>query len=150
MRDAFHEAGHAVMAWSLGVEVKGLQLLTPSATERRRGTTGTGSVEHLSAREQIAICKAGLVGGDLSGLPMAADEAQDDLAKEVDLLSRTYRDDTLRYETARNEAYNLADTTLKRHADLCAKIARALEAQGELSESEFEALLGDDPRPDRV
>jgi ATP-dependent Zn protease len=52
---AYHEAGHAVVAWSLGLEVGTISVLADDAS----GGVQIGSADHLNLVEEIAVCAAG-------------------------------------------------------------------------------------------
>jgi ATP-dependent Zn protease len=52
---AFHEAGHAVVAWSLGLPVGGIRVSNDDAS----GGAKIGLADHLSIVEQIAVLFAG-------------------------------------------------------------------------------------------
>src|SRR2546423_174934 len=52
---AFHEAGHAVVAWSLGLPVGVIRVSDDDAS----GGTEIGPADHLSLTEQIAVWSAG-------------------------------------------------------------------------------------------
>jgi ATP-dependent Zn protease len=59
---AYHEAGHAVVAWSLGVPVGIVAIREDDPTA---GTTQIGSTEHLPIIDRLAVCLAGVEAQDL-------------------------------------------------------------------------------------
>ena len=52
---AYHEAGHAVVAWALGLPVMTICVKIGDAG----GGTEVGFADHLSLIEQVAVCSAG-------------------------------------------------------------------------------------------
>jgi hypothetical protein len=52
---AYHEAGHAVVAWSFGLQVGTISVLADDAS----GSTQIAPAGHLGLVEQIAVCAAG-------------------------------------------------------------------------------------------
>ena len=52
---AYHEAGHAVVAWALGLPVRTIRVRVDYAG----GDAEIGPADHLSLIEQVAICSAG-------------------------------------------------------------------------------------------
>jgi Peptidase M50B-like len=52
---AYHEAGHAIVAWSFGLQVGTIHVQADDAS----GDALIGPTDHLTLVEQIAVCAAG-------------------------------------------------------------------------------------------
>jgi hypothetical protein len=52
---AYHEAGHAVVAWSFGLQIGTISIQADDAS----GSTQIAPADHLGLVEQIAVCAAG-------------------------------------------------------------------------------------------
>jgi hypothetical protein len=63
---AYHEAGHAVVAWSLGLPVGAVGVSDEDAI----GSTQIGLSDHLPLIEQIAVCSAGIAAVEIFGHPI--------------------------------------------------------------------------------
>ena len=64
---AYHEAGHIVVAWSLGVEVGGAAIGVNG--DDAKGTSEIGSAEELPLVDKIALCAAGLESQSVFNAP---------------------------------------------------------------------------------
>jgi hypothetical protein len=78
---AVHEAGHAIVAWALGLKVRQLRI----------GDDGSGAscIEcsaHLAILHQIAVAEAGMAAGALLSAPTSLHAGLADAAKIRDLL----------------------------------------------------------------
>jgi hypothetical protein len=60
---AYHEAGHAVVAWSFCLQVGTIIVVADGAS----GGAQIGPADHLSLVEQIAVCAAGYTAEDVFG-----------------------------------------------------------------------------------
>ena len=67
-RTAFHEAGHAVVAWALDRPVTGLRLLSD-----QDGEADVGDVGSLPLVKQIAVAMGGWYGAERSGVEQLHD-----------------------------------------------------------------------------
>jgi ATP-dependent Zn protease len=63
---AYHEAGHAIVVWSLGLPVGAVSVSDDDAS----GATQIGPADHLSLVEQMAVCSAGIAAVHLFELPI--------------------------------------------------------------------------------
>ncbi len=61
---AFHEAGHAVVAWVLEVPVAAVRIRFMEA-KGWHGGTDIGPADHLPLIDQIALCLAGLAAEEV-------------------------------------------------------------------------------------
>ncbi len=62
---AYHEAGHAIVAWSLGLRIGTILIRHDDAS----GETEIGDTKDLSLIEQIAVCAAGYTAEAVFGYP---------------------------------------------------------------------------------
>ena len=62
---AYHEAGHAVVAWSLGLPVQAVHVSSGDAS----GGAEIGDADQLPLIEQIAICSAGITAEAVFEIP---------------------------------------------------------------------------------
>jgi hypothetical protein len=136
-RTAFHEAGHAVVGWALGVEVVRVWLEDAST-----GRVGTGPVDHLRAVDQIAIIMAGRAGAALSGIEELHDsELQGDNAQSLQLTKRLFPDDADFGEILHRAGCDRAEAIVSQYADQVALLALELELKGELVADDIQRLL---------
>jgi hypothetical protein len=78
---AVHEAGHAVVAWALGLPVGRLSV----NDDYGNGATDIGDAMHLSVIDQAAICGAGEVATNLLGTPTPRSLASSDHVRMLNL-----------------------------------------------------------------
>jgi ATP-dependent Zn protease len=90
---AYHEAGHAIVAWSLGLMVQSITIRPDDAS----GCAVIGSAEHLAMVDQIAVTVAGAeaehvfqqkthelgIYGDMGALVTLLDEVPEPEAKQL-------------------------------------------------------------------
>lgn len=133
---AYHEAGHIVVAWALGLKV-GASAIGINGDN----SAGKTDIEHhkpLSLIDKIAICAAGLESQSVFGAPThcyagATDEAKIiELTEDLDEKSRLAR---------RYDGYQRAHELIKVHAAKVDRIARSLLAKGSLNQAEVRGLL---------
>jgi len=136
-RTAFHEAGHAIVAWALGVEVVRVWLEDDST-----GRVGTGPINHVIPVNQIAIAMAGRAGAALSGVQELHDsELQGDNAESLRITYRLFPDDTDFCEILHRAGCDRAEAIVSRYADQVALVAHELERRGEILADELQSLL---------
>src|SRR5262245_11759854 len=81
---AVHEAGHAVVAWALGLVVG--ELAIGIKGDDTAGTSEIGDSGHLPLVDQIAICLAGLEAQEMFECPPHNLAGMSDLGKIVELI----------------------------------------------------------------
>ena len=133
-RLAFHEAGHCVVAEALGLRVALLELLD---AERDGIVRLARDNAHYSPVEQIAICEAGYIGGEVSGEPALTGEGEiDNLEAYAVAISVDEAEAKLLVASGRRVARSLLVVHRKRlHA-----IADALAERGRLTAADLAAL----------
>ena len=83
LRDAaYHEAGHVVVARTLGLTIREVEI-----EEDGRGRADITSGEHLPLVDQIAVCVAGIEAQELFSCPMHDHAALGDYRKVCGLLA---------------------------------------------------------------
>ena len=92
-RTAFHEAGHVVVSWALGMSPKWVAM-SHDGTEGRFRPLRDGII--LDPAQGVALCMSGLIGAELSGVPrFSDDEGRDDEGKAIDVGRRAHPDDDI-------------------------------------------------------
>jgi ATP-dependent Zn protease len=82
---AYHEAGHAVVAWSLNL---GIHSVTIRADNVRAGETKiVDSVQHPPLEDQLAIVVAGREAGNIFNAPVHESTYQGDTKQMIELLA---------------------------------------------------------------
>jgi hypothetical protein len=139
-RAAYHESGHAVVAWSLGLQVIGIRLLGINVAEAY-----IADADHLPSIDQIAILEAGVIAGDMSGVRSSdAQEGACDRQRVDAIASRFFaateaRDGGLdpRIGQGRDRARDI----LVRHSSLLVRLAEEVADLGQLSTIEIRRIL---------
>src|SRR5690349_14657733 len=125
---AYHEAGHIVVAWALGVEVGGAAIGING--DDAKGASEIGSDEGLPLVDKIAVCAAGLESQCVFDAATHEYAGVMDEARIIELM------DDLDEETrlARRDAgYRRAHDLIKAHGKKVDLIARHLLAKGSLT-----------------
>jgi ATP-dependent Zn protease len=116
---AYHEAGHAVVAWCLGLEVQSINIRLDDAS----GSAVIGRAEHLALVDQIAVTVAGAkaehifqqethelgIYGDMGMLVTLLDEIPEPEARQL-----------------RQDGYRRAHELLVAHKDKVTRLAQRL------------------------
>jgi hypothetical protein len=137
MGTCFHEAGHAVVAAALGLEVGDLHV----NADEESGSAQIGCPDHLSLIDQVAVCFAGHEAQLIwQGMPEHFAEAGDYATfrglEFVKCLSDEDRD------ALENAGYERANELLLANAVLVVIVAHRLVEQGYLTATEFKHLTG--------
>jgi hypothetical protein len=131
---AFHEAGHAVTAWSLGVQV--CKIVAGVGDDDLKGHSHIGDESHLDLIDRIAIALAGVEAQsmfnacthDLAGVQdfaMVADVINEDEISEAESRELHQR------------GFARAREILSRNAGRVTRLATRLATSGVVSEEEF-------------
>jgi hypothetical protein len=81
---AFHEAGHAVVAWALGLSVGEIEI--GIAGDDSAGRSEIGDSSHLPIEDRIAVCLAGLEAQDLFKCPTHDLAGASDFTKIIEMI----------------------------------------------------------------
>jgi hypothetical protein len=134
---AIHEAGHAVVAWALGLRVH--RVVIAIAGDVTAGEADIEEKRSMSLVDRIALCAAGGDAQELFDAPTTGMCTISDMIKIYDLIGG--------YNEAvgfglRQIGFRKSRELLERHRDKVARVAEALTDRLELTEIELAALLG--------
>ena len=118
---AFHEAGHAVVAWALGVPVGGIEIAIGG--DDAKGGAQIGPSHHLSIVDQIAIWLGGVEAQYLFAAPTHEHAGIADFAAVINLVSDISDEDSL---SLRNAGYQRARDILEQHSGTVETLATNL------------------------
>jgi hypothetical protein len=132
---AYHEAGHAVVAWALGLSVGTVRV------DGAGGRTEMGPAHYLSLIEQVAVCSAGSAAEEV--FECSADELAsfDDHVKVSTLIKANGVPEEEHGPALRDEGYNCALACLEAHKKKVIKLADRLVESGSVDASEFLCLM---------
>jgi len=99
---AYHEAGHAVVAWALGLSVGTVRV------DDAGGRTEMGPAHYLSLIEQVAICSAGSAAEEVFECSAHELASFDDHAKVSTLIKANGVPEEEHGPALRDEGYNCA------------------------------------------
>jgi len=136
-RTAYHEAGHAVVGWALGLHIGWVRI-----EDDYNGKADIGISDHLPPADQVAIAMGGWYGAALSGVePLHDDETLGDHAYALNVTSAACPDDDEASEIVYREGSDRAQALVAGHAELVAQIADELLRRGEILEGKASLLL---------
>jgi hypothetical protein len=137
---AVHEAGHAVVAWSLGLPVHTIRV-TYSNAKGWHGGTDTDKPDHLSLVEQIAICAAGGIAEEIFDCPTHELAFFSDGEQILHLLEAHQITEQGEGPALRQDGYNCARDRLETHRTKVGRLAERLVDWGCVDASEFLQLM---------
>lgn len=136
---AVHEAGHAIVAWALGLSVGGLELFDADGAGRSWIEDNT----HLEVVDQIAVCAAGIeavelldAGAFLDGAALSQ-AGYSDHGKIIELLADRPEAE---HDGIRHEGHRRARTMLEQNQDRLRAVAEALASAGHLDAEGFRKI----------
>jgi hypothetical protein len=136
---AYHEAGHAVVAWSLGLSVGAVRVSDDDAS----GGAEIGPADHLLLIEQIAVRSAGIEAETAFKCPAHELAGACDRAKILKLLEANGISQE-RGAEIRHEGHACARTHLEIHKSKVIKLAERLVQRGHVDATEFLCLMHDE------
>src|SRR3954468_8202717 len=123
-RTAFHEAGHAIVAWALGLKVGWVRLFDDHNGEAQVDV----DEDLLPFVDQVALAMGGWYGSNMSGVELMHDnETREDQAKVLKITYRAFPDDPDARDVLYIDGCNRAEEILELYADQVATIAGELE-----------------------
>jgi hypothetical protein len=126
---AVHEAGHAIVAWVLGLKVARLWI-----KDTGRGGSDIECNRDRPVKEQLALAEAGMTANDL--LPgMTYPEAGLSDVRKIENLLDGCTDTEAEREQLRSQGCELAREILRKRVTLLLELADALVAAGCLNEA---------------
>ena len=134
---AYHEAGHIVVAWALGLKV-GASAIGINGDDSAGKTEIERDKPLLPLIDKIAVCAAGLESQSVFGALTHRFAGAKDEAEIIDLTEDLDEDTRL---ARRNDGYQRAHELIKAHAAKVDLIAGSLLAKGSLNQTEVCGLL---------
>ena len=134
---AFHEAGHAVVAWSFGLTVDAVWVNADDAS----GGANISPVDHLTLAEQVAVWWSGTAAESVFECPSHEYAAFDDHAGVMELLEAHGISEEEHGPALRAEGYNIATARLEANRTQVIKLAERLAVDGRVDASEFLQLM---------
>jgi len=133
---AVHEAGHAIVAWALGLKTR--RMVAGIGGDDAAGEADIDDGAHLPLADQIAICSAGADAQRLLGAPTNEIAAFDDMVRIRDLIDDLAEDEG---EALRYAGYRRSQKLLKMHRATLECLAQALAERTELNQFEIGEIL---------
>lgn len=134
---ATHEAGHAVVAWALGLRV--LRIVIVIAGDMTVGEADIEQKQSMSLIDRIALCAAGGEAQEMFDVETNDFCAISDMVKIYDLIGGY--DEAVGLDL-RQIGFQKSRELLERHRDKVKRLAEALAARLELTETEIAILMG--------
>jgi hypothetical protein len=134
---AYHEAGHAIVVWSLGLPVGAVSVSDDDAS----GATQIGPADHLSLVEQMAVCSAGIAAVHLFELPIHEQANIGDYEKIMDLIKAHGISEVEEGPALRDEGRKLARVHLEKHRSKVVELAELLVEHGRIEAPEVLRLM---------
>ena len=137
---AYHEAGHAVVAWALGLPVMTICVRIGDAG----GGTEVGPADHLSLIEQVAVCSAGSAAEEVFECSAHELASFNDHVTVLKLIETNGVSEAEYGPTLRDEGYNCARAYLESHKSKVVKLAARLVECGSVDAAEFLRLMNNE------
>lgn len=134
---AYHEAGHAIVAWSLGLPVGTIRIRADDAD----GSTDIGPADHLSPSEQVAVCCAGSAAEDMFDCETHELASFNDNVKIMELIEDHRISEQERGPALRAEGYRCARSHLEKHRSKVVKLAEQIVECGQVDAIAFLQLM---------
>jgi len=136
-RTAFHEAGHAVVAWSFGVIVGCIHL----DLKNESGHAMIGPATHLKPIEQIANWYAGREAEKAFKFPANPHKSKDDLFRVGQILDEHTPGETRERQDLRERGRACAEACLREHESKVLLVVRHLMQHHYVDRVAFEAMM---------
>jgi ATP-dependent Zn protease len=134
---SYHEAGHAVVAWSLGLHVEAISVRSEDAG----GGAKISNADHLSLTEQIAVQYAGYAAERVFECPAHELASMMDMNKIREILEGNGIPEGEEALSYRSKGYERARSLLEINRDKVIKLAERLVECGHISADEFLRLM---------
>jgi hypothetical protein len=134
---AYHEAGHAVVAWSFGLKVGTVSVLADDAS----GSTQIAPADHLGLVEQIAVCAAGYTAEKRFAYPTHYYAAFGDYNRIRKLLEDHGISEGEEAAALRSKGIDCARDRLVANQAAVIRLAERLVQSGSIGEAEFRRLM---------
>jgi len=135
---AYHEAGHAVVAWSFDLPVRAVRVSDDDAG----GATDIDSADGLTLIEQIAVLSAGIAAGGVFECPTHKLAGSRDRQKIMELIkAHGISEEGEQARKLRYDGIDYARVRLETHKSKVIKLAERLVEAGRVDASEFLSLM---------
>jgi hypothetical protein len=135
---AYHEAGHAIVAWSFGLQVGTIHVMADDGS----GGAQIGPTNHLCLVARIAVCVAGYTAENVFGHPhtnrLAAACDHTRIRKLLEDSGIAEGDEAV---ALRLKGVNCAGETFLAHKDRVIRLAEKLVQDGCVDDAEFLRLM---------
>lgn len=135
---AFHEAGHIVVAWALGLAVGSAEIAIGG--DDAKGAAEIQDASHTDLLDQLAICAAGLEAQEIFDAPTHDLAGWGDYGRMVELLQDLEEDEQRR---KLHQGHERARDLVSAHRVKIERIAIALIEKKRLGADEVSSLLAD-------
>jgi hypothetical protein len=133
----FHEAGHVVVGWALGLEIGGTRI-RPDGT----GGADIAASDSLPLVDRVAIYMAGIVAAEMSGVEAVHEkEIWGDMGEVVSIGSREHPGDESAQLALMRAGRVRAASILTVHGAVLSRLSNELERAGELDAEAVARLL---------
>ena len=140
---AYHEAGHAVVAFALDVRVVSVRVVFTEEKGWHGGTdTPEGAADQLSWEDRITMRIAGKAAEELFDCPADPLASLHDLGEIDSLLNRMGMSDEREARIAAGKAR--ARIILQQHRERALRLIGHLVDHGRIDEAEFKRLMSDE------
>ncbi len=133
---AVHEAGHVVVAWTLGLKTRKMAVCVGGDESAGNAEIEDGS--HLPVIDQIAICSAGIDAQRLLGAATNEIAGFADMVKIGNIVDGYAEDEG---EAIRFAGYRRSRELLELHRGRTERLAAVLAKQGELDQAAIEQVI---------
>jgi hypothetical protein len=131
---AVHEAGHAIVAWGLGLSIGGLEIFDADGA----GRSWIGENAHLGIVDRIAVCAAGMEAVALFDAGTHHQAGYSDQGKIIELLTERPEAE---HDTIREEGHQRARAMLERHRIELRVVAEAPGLRWETDAEAFNSIV---------
>ena len=133
---AYHEAGHIVVAWALGLRVGAAAIGIDG--DHAKGAADIDRDKPLPLVDKIAVCAAGVEAQHVFGAPTHCRAGAMD---EAEIIKLTEHLDEKARLAWRDEGYQRAHQLILAHKAKVDRLAGSLLAKGSINEAEIRRLL---------
>lgn len=134
---AYHEAGHVVVAWALGLRVRAATIGVDG--DDAKGKSDIEGNKPLQRIDRIALCAAGVEAQHVFGVPTHTRAGSMDEAEIIKLTK--HLDNEKAQSAARDDGYRRAHELIQAHKAQVYRVAERLLAQGSIGEVEISKLV---------
>jgi ATP-dependent Zn protease len=135
---AFHEAGHAVVAWCLGLDV--IEIAIVDDPKDDSGVKTLPGEDRLSEINRLAVCLAGLEAESFFDAPTHEYGGISDHLKAMEIVGEDVPEEES--QARRFAGYARAHELIRAHETQCIELAARLIESGRIGAAEFVQLMG--------